>query len=148
MKAAYARSGLSAAADYSTWRAYSRVPYQSSTHGNRYVHNYANAVGRAYAGFENSGIMPRGTILAKDSFTVSPTGVVGVGPLFLMEKMQSGFNTASGDWRYTMVMGNGSIAGTTGGAGSNMMQMCVECHAAVGDTQDHMFFLPEELRVR
>jgi hypothetical protein len=44
-----------------------------------------------------------------------------------------------------MVMPNGSILGATNGKGSANVAFCIECHASVSD-QDHMFFLPEEVR--
>jgi len=146
MRSAYGKSGDATAAGYTGWRRYSRVAYQSSTHGGRYVQNYANAKARAYGAFENSGVMPAGSILAKDSFTVNGSGNVAVGPLFLMEKMKAGFNAESGDWKYTMIMPNGSVFGVTNGRNSSGMQFCIECHAAVAEDQDHMMFLPEEYR--
>ncbi len=148
LQRAYGKSGHSAAMASASWRRYSRVAYPSATHGGRLVNNYANDAARKYAGFEKAGKMPKGAVLAKDSFSVSKTGAVGVGPLFVMEKMASGFSPASGDWRYTMIMPDGSIFGVTSGKGSARMKFCAECHATVGETQDHMFFLPAEFRVK
>ena len=142
------KSGNATAASYTGWRRYSNVAYQSSTHGARYVQNYANATARAYGVFERAGVMPAGSILAKDSFTVTGKGNVAVGPLFMMEKMPAGFNADSGDWKYTMVMPNGSVFGVTNGKNSAGMQFCIECHAAVAEEQDHMMFLPDEFRTR
>lgn len=146
MRSAYRKSGNATAASYSGWRRYSRVAYQSATHGGRYVQNYANPTARAYGAFENSGKMPVGSVLAKDSFTITGKGRVSVGPLFLMEKMSSGFNAESGNWKYTMIMPNGSTFGETNGRNSSGMQFCIECHAAVAEEQDHMMFMPEEYR--
>ena len=148
LQRAYRKSGNSAAMASAKWRRYSRVAYPSATHGGRLVNNYANEASRKYAGFENAGKMPKGAVLAKDSFSVSKTGALGVGPLFIMEKMAPGFSKASGDWRYTMIMPDGSIFGVTNGKGAARMKFCAECHAAVGETQDHMFFLPAEFRVK
>ena len=92
--------------------------------------------------------MPAGAKLAKDSFNVTADGRVMVGPLFVMEKMRPGFNKASDDWRYTMIMPNGAVFGTTRGAGSQKVEFCVGCHQAVAPDVDSMFFLPEEVRVR
>ena len=144
MLSAYAKSGH-AAASYASWRRYNVAPYQSATHGSRYVSNYANAVGRAYGNFEEAGIMPVGTVLAKDSFVVTMAGGVGVGPLFLMEKMEAGFNADSGDWRYTLIQPDGSIFGTTNGKGSNNVAFCYECHMGAEDT-DSLLFMPDEVR--
>ena len=92
--------------------------------------------------------MPVGSILAKDSFAVHADGKMSAGPLFLMQKMPAGFNKASGDWRYSMVMADGAVFGTTNGAGGDKVGFCIECHAAVAEDQDNMMFLPEEYRVK
>ena len=148
MRMAYGKSGDATAASYTGWRRYSKVSYQSSTHGERYVQNYANATGRAYGAFEKAGVMPVGSILAKDSFGVNGKGSVTVGPMFMMEKMPAGFNADSGNWKYTMIMPNGSVFGVTNAKNSSGMQFCIECHAAVAEEQDHMMFLPEEYRTQ
>ncbi len=148
MKAAYAKSGNDIALSYASWPRYSKQSYLSDTHGGRYVQNYANAKARAYGAFENAGPMPSGAALAKNSFGVKPNGRVSVGPLFLMEKMNAGFNLDSGNWRYTMIMPNGSVFGTTGGAGGAKMQFCADCHLSLAPDSDSMLFLPEAYRVR
>ena len=53
-----------------------------------------------------------------------------------MEKMAAGFNADSNDWRYTMIMPNGSIFGTTNGNNSSKVQFCIDCHQAVQPDQD------------
>jgi hypothetical protein len=145
MKAAYAKSGLNVAVVYPKWKRYSKVAYQSSTHGGRFVQNYANAAGKAYGKYEKSGKMRNGTYLAKDSFTVSKKGQIGVGPLFIMRKMPKGWNKATLDWKYSMVMPNGSYFGETKGANSAKLKFCGDCHNAAAE-QDGMFFLPTEFR--
>jgi hypothetical protein len=120
----------------------------SATHGSRYVNNYPGPeAAEAYRQFEEIGAMPTGGRIAKDSFTVAPDGRVGVGPLFIMEKMAEGFNEGSADWRYAMIMPDGSLFGVTNGPGSQNVQFCAECHAIVADDQDSLYFLPEEFRV-
>lgn len=147
MAGGYAKSGMAMAANYTGWQNYSTQPYVSDTHGARYVNNYANAQGADYKKYEDAGPMPVGAIMAKDSFMALPNGKVAAGPLFLMEKMPAGFYEASGNWRYTMIMPDGSLFGATKGKNSVQMQFCIECHAAVAEDQDHLFFLPEEYRV-
>lgn len=146
MQAAYTKSGDPSAKAYPNWRRYSKVAYVSGTHGNRFVQNYANDTGRAYGAFEKAGRMPVGSILAKDSFTVTPNGRVGVGPLFLMEKMSGGFNKKSDDWKYSMVMPTGAVMGATNGKNSSALNFCYECHMSVAEDQDSMMLLPEEYR--
>jgi hypothetical protein len=148
MTAAYAKSDNGEAADYSNWRRYSTQAYVSATHGNRYVQNYANATAKAYGNYESAGTFPPGARLGKDSFTVNDKGEVSVGPLFLMEKMQAGFNPDSDDWRYTMIMPNGASFGTTKGPGSENVGFCIECHKAVTPDQDNVMLLPDEYRVK
>ena len=146
MKAAYAKSDKATASIYAGWKRYSSNAYVSATHGGRYVMNYADERSSSYGTYERGGAMPVGAQLAKDSFAVKANGAVSVGPLFLMEKMQKGFNKASDDWRYTMVMPNGSVFGTTKGAGADKVEFCIGCHQA-GAERDSMLFVPEEYRV-
>ncbi len=147
MTAAYGISGDSASKTYRGWRRYNRVPYRSATHGERFVNNYANALAKAYGSFESAGPMPNGALLAKDSFAVTARGDVFSGPLFLMEKMAPGFSPANNDWRYSMIMPDGSLFGETGGPGAARVEFCHTCHAEVGDA-DNLFFVPEGNRVR
>ena len=58
------------------------------------------------------------------------------------------FSPAGRDWRYTMIMPDGSLFGTTNGDGSARVEFCVTCHRAAGDDRDHLFFLPQEYRRR
>ena len=95
MVSGYALSGDRAAAGFRTWRRHNKAPYRSATHGERYVNNYANSAAAGYAGYEDAGEMPVGSVLAKDSFAVTKQGDVFIGPLFLMEKMSEGFNPVS-----------------------------------------------------
>ena len=90
--------------------------------------------------------MPKGGVLAKNSFVVTPKGQVSVGPLFLMEKMGGNFSKAAHNWRYTLIMPNGQTVGATKGKGDKNVKFCIECHATVAQDQDSMFYLPEEYR--
>ena len=148
MKAAYGKSDLGIAAQWASWRRYSTAPYVSGTHGGRYVQNYADSKARAYGLYEKSGTFPVGAKLAKPSFAVKGNGSVSVGPLFIMEKMGAGFLKASDDWRYTMVMPNGSVFGTTKGKGSAKVEFCIGCHQSVTPEQDSVMLLPEEYRAK
>ena len=142
----YRSSGDSAAVVYSTWQRYNTAPYRSATHGLRYVNNYANELASDYGRYEQAGRLPVGAIVAKDSFSISLEGERRPGPLFVMEKMEAGFNYVSGDWRYSMIMPDGEVFGMTKGFNSERVQYCIGCHLAKED-QDHLFFLPESVRV-
>jgi len=147
MVAAYAKSDNDIAVNFDSYRIYSRLPYVSATHGGRFVMNYANEPGRNYGLFEGAGRMPVGSKLAKPSFSVKGNGQGALGPLFTMEKMDVGFNAESANWRYTMIMPNGSIVGTTNGKGAENVTFCIGCHQTVTPEQDSIMFLPEEFRV-
>jgi Cytochrome P460 len=142
----YGRSGEALVSDYQLWQRYNTVPYGSMTHGRRFVNNYANAAARAYGLYEAAGRLPVGSVLAKDSFVVLEDGKVEPGPLFVMEKMPRGFNYVTGDWRYSMISPQGELAGRTKGFRAERVEFCISCHLAKED-QDHLFFLPRELRV-
>ena len=150
MQAGYAKShlmsdtGLDIAGQYQGWAIYNTQPYVSDTHGGRYVNNFGNRRAKAYGKFEHSGVMPTGALLAKDSFMVRH-GKVVAGPLFVMEKMPSGFNADSGNWRYTLIMPGGKVIGTTNGKGSGNVGFCIGCHMSAEDT-DSMMYLPDEYR--
>lgn len=143
---AYALSRDVNAARYRYWRRYNTSPYQSATHGNRYINSYANAIAADYDRLSEIDELPAGAVLAKDSFAVTDQGGVFLGPLFLMEKMEAGFSPEGRDWRYSMIMPDGSFFGITGGDAEEQVVFCRTCHQAAGDENDHLFFVPEEFR--
>jgi hypothetical protein len=148
MVAGYRLSGVLYTAAYRLWRRYNTVPYRSSQHGERFVNNYTNSIAGDYRLFEAAGNLPPGSILVKDSFAVTANGDVFSGPLFVMEKMATGFNPESRDWRYAMYMPDGSLFGTTNGEGSARVEFCIACHKEAGHEHDHLFYVPERYRVR
>ncbi len=143
----YAGSGAAVARDYPRWRRYNSAPYLSSSHGNHYLNNYGNAAASAYGRFEKAGRLPVGAVIAKDSFSVTETGGILLGPLFVMEKMPAGFNPASGDWRYSLIQPDGTLLGRTNGEGAERVAYCVACHLAA-ERHDHLYFVPEAYRAR
>jgi len=147
MAAAFAMSGKTATKRYQSWRRYNKAPYQSTQHGDRYLNNYANKTAQAYGKFEQSGKLLFGSVLAKDSFTVLKDGGKLPGPIFIMEKMKAGFRPDFGDWRYSMILPDGSFVGQTGGEGAENVEYCGTCHARVPPAHDHMFYLPKKDRV-
>ncbi len=148
MVAAYRLSDDPLAGAYPNWRRYNRAPYRSSSHGERFINHYANARADAYGRHGDIGAMPAGAVVAKDSFTVTAQGDVFTGPLFIMEKMPPGFGHATRDWRYTMILPDGSLFGATNGDGHERVEFCATCHAVAGEANDHLFFVPERYRVR
>ena len=146
MAQGYGLSKLAPATAYRKWRRYNATPYRSETHGKRYVNNYANRRAKAYGKYERSGVMSPGSILAKDSFAATTEGGITSGPLFLMEKMAPGFDADTGDWRYTMVMPDGSVFGITNGEGSERVRFCADCHNIADASHDHMYYVPLNFR--
>jgi hypothetical protein len=146
LKKGYRLSNHPVARAYQSWPRFNTVPYRSEAHGERFVNNYANGMGRAYGSFEKAGDMPVGSVVAKDSFAVTAAGDVTAGPLFIMEKMPQGFNEKSRDWRYTMIMPDGSVFGVTNGSDSRKVQFCITCHQRAGAENDHLYFLPDAYR--
>jgi len=145
MAKGYALSGVPAAQNYQKWQRYNIALFKSAAHGRRFVNHYANAIASTYAKYEKAGIMPVGSIIAKDNLTVMGSNKIHPGALLLMEKMPADFNYVSGDWRYTMIMPDGSIFGTTNGDGSEKVKFCISCHLAV-EKQDHLYFPPKKFR--
>jgi hypothetical protein len=74
MVAAYRLSQDPVTDRYDAWRRYNRAPYRSTTHGDRYINNYANPLAESY-GQKGDARMPTGAVLAKDSFTVTAQGL-------------------------------------------------------------------------
>jgi hypothetical protein len=145
MGVGYPLSGLAVARDYQSWRRYNSAPYLSARHGNHYLNNYANERARAYGEFEGAGRLPVGAVIAKDSFSVTESGGILLGPLFIMEKMPQGFNDVSGDWKYTLVRSDGTLFGETNGPGAKRVEYCIACHLAQ-ERYDHLYFIPKDFR--
>jgi len=146
MAQGYGLSGVPGSRRYTAWQRFNNAPYRSAQHGERFVNNYGNAAAASYGRYEDAGTMPVGAILAKDSFTVTAEGHVYAGALFLMEKMPAGFRPETKDWRYSMILPDGSLYGTTDGAGDDQVTFCADCHRAAGDDRDHLFLIPEDYR--
>ena len=141
----YPLSGLPVARDYQRWQRYNSAPYLSATHGNHYLNNYANERASAYGEFEGAGRLPVGAVIAKDSFSVTESGGILLGPLFIMEKMPQGFNYVSGDWKFTLVRADGTLFGETNGPGAGRVEYCIACHLA-RERYDHLYFIPKDYR--
>ncbi len=146
MASGYSESDIPEAAAYLQWQRFNSSPYISQGHGNRFLNNYGNKISKDYLAMEDSFAMPPGSILAKDSFTVTKDGGAFPGALFLMEKMPGGTRPEHGDWRYVMIMPDGSLLGDSLGENPSSMDFCHECHEIVADT-DYLYGIPEENHV-
>jgi hypothetical protein len=141
----YAASKDQSARKFGAWRRHNTAPYTSDTHGNRYVSNYSNSIAKRYGNMKPGEVLPAGSILAKDSFTVTKDRAIFAGALFLMEKLPKGKSPKTGDWRYQMIMPDGSLFGDTQGTGASEVAFCHDCHAAKKD-DDFLFYVPEKVR--
>jgi hypothetical protein len=144
----YAQSGDPLFLAYQDWKRFTRLPYRAGSHGERFVHHYANEKAEKYRHYEKAGPLPVGSIVIKDSFTVTELGQVMHGPLFMMEKMPEGFQSEAGTWRFMMLRGDGSIVGLTAGKNAKAVKFCAECHAKSGAEHDFLYFMPDEARLK
>ena len=140
----YALSGEPAARLYRSWERFNWAPYRSQTHGDRYVNNYANGIAAArYGRLVPGEAMPVGSILAKDALAVDRQLRVFAGPLSLMEKMPPGYDAEARDWRYVLILPDGSVFADSSGPNPDGVAFCGACHQGAGDEADHLFFIPE-----
>lgn len=145
MVGGYALSQYPSVTGYTKWQLYNTAPYLSATHGNRYVNNYANGLAKEYDALAKGVRLPKGSVLAKDSFTVTADGKVFPGALFVMEKLAEGASPDNADWRYVMIMPDGSLFGDSMGDGADEMTFCHACHK-VKANRDYLYFVPKKYR--
>ncbi len=147
--ASWTQSERSEGQDFAFWKNFASTPYISFTHGERFATNHANDIAAEhYARYEDIGEMPAGGIVAKPTFSISPTGEALWETLFLMEKAAEGTSPDTNDWLYTAIMPDGTLMGRTLGANSDAMVFCASCHMGMGADTDDLTFLPEDYRVR
>lgn len=142
----YALSRMALIDNYLSWKRFNSAPYLSATHGQRFVNNYANVTGSAYGALKDGERYPAGTVLAKDSITVTDEGKTFPGALFVMEKLATGTSPDTADWRYVMIIPDGSLYGDTQGDETEQVQYCHTCHEAKAE-QDYVFFIPEAFQI-
>ena len=153
----YGSSGYDGTDKYQSLKRHNKAPYLSTTHGNLYLNNYANQIADKYGQFEQAGRLPIGSVLFKDSFSVTEVSQsfsdttesrqIVLGPLFVMRKMEQGFNRVTGDWQYIKIQPDGKLIGMTGGTGADRVKYCIGCHLA-REEFDHLYFMPENYRLR
>ena len=142
----YAPAQLDLIDGYQQWQRYNSAPYLSATHGRRFVNSYANPLGKAYGNLPADGRYPVGTVFAKDTITVTEDGKQLPGAMFVMEKLAEGRSPETADWRYVMVIPDGTIFGGTIGDEPELVEYCHVCHEAVAD-DDYVFYVPAKYRL-
>ena len=141
MAEGYAQSDYDDAINYQNWTKQNSAPYLSPGHGNRFLNNYGNAISKGYLALDIDEKMPVGSVLAKDSFTVTEEKEIFAGALFLMEKLEEDQYPATGDWRYVMILPDGSLIGDTLSDNPESMTFCHDCHEQAAET-DFLFGIP------
>lgn len=119
-------SGVPGVPEYRDWLLLSTSPFVSATHGSMMINHIANPVAaEMYTQWEGmAGLrFPEGSILAKESYRITSSGEVRVGPLFMMEKAASGASPETDDWIYTRVFSDGRVQRTLG-EDSDRMTFC------------------------
>ncbi|MBO9433998.1 cytochrome P460 family protein [Ruegeria sp. R13_0] len=147
MARGYATSQLDLILNYQSWPLFNDAPYISATHGQRFVNSYANRMALNYATLQPGELLPMGSVLAKDSMTVTDEGKIYPGAMFVMEKLAQGANPETADWRYIMVLPDGSLFGDTLGDRAGAVAYCHDCHVQVAD-RDYTFYVPEDYQIK
>jgi hypothetical protein len=132
--------------NYQSWKQYNSEPYNSSTHGKRYVNNYANKLVINYGKLKKGETYPAGTVFAKDTITITEQKKVFPGAMFVMEKLAEGKSPDTRDWRYVMVLPDGSLFGDSMGDEAKAVEYCHACHIQKS-RQDYVFFVPDKYRI-
>lgn len=145
LQASFEQSHVDEIIGYQDWRRYNSAPYLSSTHGNRYINNYANEASTGYDSPTKGARMPAGSVIVKDSFEVTDAGDVLPGRLFVMEKLAAGSSQATADWRYIMIDADGTVIADTKSDTANKAEFCHVCHK-VRSSRDFLFFVPPDFR--
>lgn len=129
--------------DYRGWTSANTRPANPGFHDNRYLLTWVNPISAAeYLRYdEDAARMPAGSIIAKESFSVTKAGKATPGPLFFMEKVAEGASPETGDWYYYMVAPNGVPQAV------NVVTACAECHMGNFGYRDSLGFPVEEVRV-
>ena len=142
-------TGIPGVPDYLQWETVSTAPLGSATHGSMLVNHIPNPISadlyKEWEGMQGK-TFPVGTIVAKESIRLQKDGTAVVGQLFMMEKVAPGTAADTDDWVYTRIFTDGRVQ-RTGGAESDKLEFCHDCHAATLDIFDAMFFPPEDFRV-
>lgn len=146
MAKSYALSRLSVINDYQSWTRYNSAPYLSATHGQRFVNNFANEKAKFYGKLKTGQTYPVGSVFAKDSLTITDGNKIFPGAMFVMEKLAAGSNNETANWRYVVVLPDGTQYGDTTGEEPEQVKYCHACHEAKAK-EDYVFFVPKELQL-
>ncbi|MGC3936295.1 cytochrome P460 family protein [Roseobacter sp. EG26] len=142
MATGYAKQGDEIGSNYRSWAVTSTRPAVAGPHGNRLLQTFANDVAaEQYLKFAEEGVeMPVGSILAKESITISKKKKAArPGPLFIMTKLAAGGAPETDDWLYGGLQPNGKPM-------KFKQSFCHDCHTGWED-QDSLAYPLEEVRI-
>ena len=142
LAAGYAAGGDPVGSVYRDWGVTSTAAYAPGPHGDRLLLTFANDVAYdAYVAYaaEDGFAMPVGSVLAKESFSLTDEGAPRPGPLFVMTRVAAGIADDYGGWVYAAVQPDGSEMGIS-------QDFCSACHAAF-ETQDSLGYPAVEVRL-
>ena len=142
MVASYTKEGDAVAGAYRDWTVTSSRPAVAGAHGNRLLYTFANDIAaEQYLKYADEGvIMPVGSVLAKESITISAKKKAAVtGPLFIMTKGETGSAPETADWVYAGIQPDGKPM-------KFKQSFCHDCHVA-WEAQDMMAYPLEEVRL-
>lgn len=129
-------------ADYRGWTQASTFPAAPGFHDSRFLMTWVNETGADdYMRYAEDPVIPVGTWIAKESFTVTDEGEAQPGPLFLMEKVAEGTSPETDDWFYMAVAPSGTPMGV------NVISACSDCHQGAFGHQGGLGYPVEEARV-
>ena len=94
-----------------------------------------------YTKYAEDPTIPAGTLIAKESFSVTDDGTVRPGPLFFMEKVAAGISPETSDWYYYAVAPNGQPMAV------NVIAACSDCHMGNFGHQGGMGYPVEDARL-
>jgi hypothetical protein len=142
LAAGYAKEGDAVGSVYREWGVTATGPAAPGAHSNRWLLTFANDIAYdtyvQYA-FGDDFTMPVGSVLAKESFSLTKAGAPRNGPLFIMTKVEAGGDAEEfGNWVYSAVRANGKPMGVKQG-------FCHDCHVAFAD-QDSMGYPDRDVR--
>ena len=138
----YGKAGDKVGANYRSWAPTSTRPAIQGAHGNRILNTFANDIAaEQYLKYQEEDFtMPVGSVLAKESITISiKKKTARPGPLLMMTKMEVGSIPETNDWLYTGVRPNGKTMKVK-------QSFCHDCHEAYEDS-DFLAYPMEEVRL-
>jgi hypothetical protein len=138
----YGKAGDEVGANYRSWAPTSTRPAIQGAHGNRILNTFANDIAaEQYLKYQEEDFtMPVGSVLAKESITISiKKKTARPGPLLMMTKMEVGSIPETNDWLYTGVQPNGKTMKVK-------QSFCHDCHEAYEDS-DFLAYPMEEVRL-